>query len=63
MKNIKDLRIDYSKSELDIQDLSDEPIFEPPIRFKKAGRDGGFSDEDIWIMKVGETRSIAPTQN
>ena len=26
MKNIKDLRIDYRKSELDIQDLSDEPI-------------------------------------
>lgn len=26
MKNIKDLRIDYRKSELDIQDLSNEPI-------------------------------------
>ncbi|GIU18054.1 hypothetical protein TUM4261_38390 [Shewanella sp. c952] len=46
-----------------ISSLSDEPMFEPPVRFKKAGRDGGFSDEDLWIMKIGETRSIASTQN
>lgn len=46
-----------------ISSLSDEPMFEPPIRFKKAGRDGGFSDENLWIMKVGETRLLAPTEN
>ena len=46
-----------------ISSLSDEPMFEPPGRFKKAGHDGGFSDEDLWIMKVGETRAIARTQN
>jgi N-acyl-phosphatidylethanolamine-hydrolysing phospholipase D len=46
-----------------ISSLSDEPMFEPPGRFKKAGRDGGFLDEDLWIMKVGETRAVAPTQN
>jgi N-acyl-phosphatidylethanolamine-hydrolysing phospholipase D len=45
-----------------ISSLSDEPMFEPPIRFMKAGRDRGFSDENLWIMKVGETRSIAPNQ-
>jgi len=46
-----------------ISSLSDEPMFEPPIRFKKAGRDSGFSDKDLWIMKVGETRILEPTKN
>ena len=46
-----------------ISSLSDEPMFEPPIRFKKAGRDSGFSDENLWTMKVGETRGIAPEKN
>ncbi len=46
-----------------ISSLSDEPIFEPPIRFKKAGRDSGFSDKNLWTMKIGETRAIAPTKN
>lgn len=46
-----------------LSSLSDEPIFEPPVRFKKAGSDSGFSDKDLWIMKVGETRAIAPTIN
>jgi N-acyl-phosphatidylethanolamine-hydrolysing phospholipase D len=46
-----------------INSLSDEPLFEPPIRFLNAGRDSGFSDKDLWIMKVGETKSMAPTKN
>ena len=46
-----------------ISSLSDEPMFEPPIRFKKAGHERGFLDEDLWIMKIGETRPIAPAQN
>ena len=46
-----------------LSSLSDEPIFEPPVRFKKAGSDSGFSDKDLWTMKVGETRSIAPIEN
>ena len=46
-----------------ISGLSDEPAFEPPIRFKKAGRDSGFSDKNLWTMKIGETRGIAPTTN
>lgn len=45
-----------------ISSLSDEPMFEPPIRFKQAGRDKGFADHDLWIMKVGETRAISTTQ-
>ncbi|MFT6902255.1 MAG: N-acyl-phosphatidylethanolamine-hydrolyzing phospholipase D [Colwellia sp.] len=43
--------------------LSDEPMFEPLIRFKKAGRYSGFFDEDLWIMKIGETISMTPTKN
>jgi L-ascorbate metabolism protein UlaG (beta-lactamase superfamily) len=39
-----------------VSSLSDEPPFEPPIRFNKAGVDNGFYDQDIWVMKVGETR-------
>lgn len=46
-----------------ISSLSDEPIFEPPIRFKKAGHDSGFSDKDLWTMKVGETKTLEATEN
>lgn len=45
-----------------ISSLSDEPMFEPPIRFKKAGHDRGFSDEDLWVMKIGGTRPIASAE-
>ena len=45
-----------------ISSLSDEPMFEPPLRFRQAGRDQGFSDRQLWTMKIGETRAIsAPT--
>lgn len=43
-----------------VSSLSDEPPFEPPSRFKRAGVDNGYSEHDLWIMKVGETR---PLQN
>jgi N-acyl-phosphatidylethanolamine-hydrolysing phospholipase D len=46
-----------------ISSLSDEPTFEPPIRFKKAGRDSGFSEKDLWTMKVGETKPLDTTKN
>jgi len=39
-----------------ISSLSDEPPFEPPERFKESGIDNEFVEEDLWIMKVGETR-------
>ena len=41
-----------------VSSLSDEPPFEPPKRFKKAGKDNGFSEQELWVMKVGETRSL-----
>ncbi len=43
-----------------ISSLSDEPAFEPPIRFKKAGYGNGFSKQTLWIMKIGETRALLP---
>lgn len=41
-----------------VSSLSDEPMFEPPKRFKKSGAGNGFNERDLWIMKVGETRSL-----
>ena len=38
--------------------LSDEPTFEPPQRFKDAGEKNGFLEESLWIMKIGETREL-----
>lgn len=46
-----------------ISSLSDEPMFEPPIRFKKSGVDRGFSNQDLWVMKVGETKPMLPINN
>ncbi len=38
--------------------LTEEPPFEPPERFVAAGRERGFADDDIWIMRIGETRFL-----
>jgi L-ascorbate metabolism protein UlaG (beta-lactamase superfamily) len=38
--------------------LTDEPLFEPPGRFRTAALQEGFRDEDVWVMKIGETRLI-----
>jgi len=43
-----------------ISSLSDEPTFEPPIRFTKAGQKNGFSERTLWIMKIGETKPLTP---
>jgi N-acyl-phosphatidylethanolamine-hydrolysing phospholipase D len=37
-------------------DLSDEPLDEPPIRFRAAARDQGLDPESAWVLKIGETR-------
>ncbi len=42
-----------------VSSLSDEPPWEPPKRFKKTGLNNGFSEENLWIMKVGETRPLS----
>jgi len=38
--------------------LTDEPPFEPPDRFLDAARKAGYGEDDAWILKIGETRSI-----
>ncbi len=42
-----------------VSSLSDEPTWEPPERFRKAGVNGGYSEESVWIMKIGETRALS----
>ncbi len=37
-------------------DLSDEPLDEPPRRFRAAGAAAGLAGEDVWVLSVGETR-------
>ena len=38
--------------------LTEEPLFEPPERFRTAARAAGYRDEDVWIMRIGETRPL-----
>ncbi len=38
--------------------LTDEPLFEPPGRFRAAAMEAGYADDDVWVMKIGETRAI-----
>ncbi len=37
-------------------DLADEPLGEPPVRFREAARAAGVADEDAWVLAIGETR-------
>lgn len=37
-------------------DLSDEPLDEPARRLRDAAREQGLEDDQVWILKVGETR-------
>ena len=39
-------------------DLSDEPLDEPPRRFRAAAEAGPFGAERAWVMDVGETREF-----
>jgi hypothetical protein len=37
-------------------DLSDEPRDEPPRRLRAAAGEAGFSEDDVWLLRIGETR-------
>jgi N-acyl-phosphatidylethanolamine-hydrolysing phospholipase D len=37
-------------------DLADEPLDEPPRRFRAEAQRLGLGDDQAWVMKVGETR-------
>jgi N-acyl-phosphatidylethanolamine-hydrolysing phospholipase D len=38
--------------------LTDEPPFEPPVRFRAAARAAGFRDDQDWVFSIGETRAL-----
>ena len=40
--------------------LTDEPMDEPPRRALAAWRAAGLPEEDLWILKHGETRELRP---
>jgi L-ascorbate metabolism protein UlaG (beta-lactamase superfamily) len=37
-------------------DLADEPLDEPPVRFRAEAQRAGLDAERAWVLKVGETR-------
>jgi N-acyl-phosphatidylethanolamine-hydrolysing phospholipase D len=37
-------------------DLADEPLDEPPARFRAAGAAAGLDDAAVWVLRIGETR-------
>jgi N-acyl-phosphatidylethanolamine-hydrolysing phospholipase D len=37
-------------------DLSDEPLGEPPERFRAAAEVAGMAEQDVWLLQIGETR-------
>ena len=39
-------------------DLSDEPLREPPARFRAAAQKVGLDDTRAWLVRIGETRNI-----
>ena len=38
--------------------LTEEPPFEPPERFRRAAHGAGYAAADAWVMRIGETRAI-----
>lgn len=39
-------------------DLSDEPLQEPPLRFREAARGSSLADGAAWVLNIGETREF-----
>ena len=39
-------------------ELSDEPLDEPPRRFRAAAARAGYADDATWVLKIGETRGF-----
>ena len=38
--------------------LTEEPPFEPPERFRRAAQAAGYAAADVWVMRIGETRAL-----
>jgi N-acyl-phosphatidylethanolamine-hydrolysing phospholipase D len=39
-------------------DLSDEPLAEPPLRFRDAAINSELGEEAAWVLDIGETRKF-----
>jgi len=39
-------------------DLSDEPLEEPPLRFRAAASKAGYDAAATWVLRIGETRAF-----
>jgi len=39
-------------------DLSDEPLDEPPLRFRAAASKAGYAEAASWVLRIGETRDF-----
>ena len=39
-------------------DLSDEPLDEPPQRFRDAAEASPLGRENAWVLRIGETRDF-----
>lgn len=39
-------------------DLSDEPLAEPPLRFKNAASSQALGEDNAWVLNIGETREF-----
>ena len=39
-------------------DLTDEPVDEPPRRFRAAAAESDLGAESAWVLKIGETRDF-----
>ena len=39
-------------------DLSDDPLQQPPIRFRLVAKVQGFAATDTWVLQVSETRAF-----
>jgi hypothetical protein len=42
--------------------LTDEPPFEPPVRFRAAAAAAGLGDDAVWALAIGETRRLTATK-
>ena len=38
--------------------LTTEPPFEPPVLLRKYASEAAFAEQDVWVMKIGETKMI-----
>ena len=59
VRAVQDLRADRGIAiHFGTFDLSDEPLAEPPRRFRDAAVQSGLAHDRAWILNIGETREF-----